>query len=328
MPRLGEFERIARYFAPLVVGQEDALGLEDDAAVVTPPAGQQLVITTDALVAGVHFLPDDPPDLLARKALRVNVSDLAAMGATPYGYTLAMALPRTMSDPEGWLEAFTRGLATDHEALSIRLLGGDSVATPGPLTLSVTAVGWVQMGAALRRNAARPGDDIYVSGTIGDATLGLRVLRGEFRGQEAEMVRYLALRYRLPEPRPALGASLRGRAHAAMDVSDGLIQDLGHICETSGCGAVIESGRVPLSRAARTLVEAGAAALADLMAGGDDYELLFTAPPERRGQIADAAAEAGVAVAAIGRMVESGGVRVLDEAGAEMRIERRGYTHA
>ena len=233
MSKLGEFERIARFFSPLVEGQSDALGLTDDAALVTPPAGTAMAVTADALVAGVHFLPDDPADLVARKALRVNISDLAAMGAEPYGYTITLALPRDIADVEAWIEQFARGQAIDHAEFAIRLLGGDSVSTPGPLSVSVTAFGWVAAGKAVTRGGANPGDDIYVSGSIGDSALGLAVLQGEAFDLTTAERTMLTERYLLPPPRPELGLRLRDIASAGLDVSDGLLQDLGHICKVS-----------------------------------------------------------------------------------------------
>ena len=328
MSRLGEFERIARFFSPLVEGQSDALGLTDDAALVTPPPGKRMAVTADALVAGVHFLADDPADRVARKALRVNISDLAAMGAEPYGYTITLALPRGMADAEAWIERFARGQASDHAEYGIRLLGGDSVSTPGPLSISVTAFGWVPADRALTRGGAQPGDDIYVSGTIGDSFLGLAVLQGkEFDLAEADLA-ILADRYLLPQPRPQLGQRLLEVASAGLDVSDGLVQDLGHICEVSGCGAEIELSLVPFSEPGQRLVHAGAVRAEDLVSGGDDYELLFTAPETARDVVSVIADESGIPLTRIGKMRSGRSVDVLDAAGKIMSLDRRGYTHA
>ena len=248
-----------------------ALQLEDDAALLDPPAGMTLVLTKDAMVAGVHFLADDPPGEIAQKLLRVNLSDLAAMGAAPVGYLLALARAKALTDD--WLAEFCAGLAADQRTFGIGLLGGDTVSTPGPLTLSLTALGEVPKGQALRRRGARPGDDLWVSGALGDAALGLLVLQGKLEPPVAAR-HHLIERYRLPQPRLALGQALRGLAHAAIDISDGLLADLGHILETSGIGAELWADQLPLSAAARELPGARDAALA----GGDDYELLFTAP--------------------------------------------------
>ncbi|HYZ32288.1 MAG TPA: thiamine-phosphate kinase, partial [Crenalkalicoccus sp.] len=243
-----EFALIARHFRPLA--GPAALDLGDDAALLDAPSGRQIVMTVDTMVAGVHFLLDDPPETIGRKLLRVNLSDLAAMGAAPLGYLMTTALPR--GTPEAWLAAFAAGLAEDQRGFGIQLLGGDTVATPGPVTLSLTALGTVAPGAALRRKGAVPGDTLWVSGTIGDGALGLRALRGEVADPEGALAR----RYRLPEPRLGLGAGLAGLAHAAMDVSDGLLQDLGHLCRAGGCAAELEAASVPLSPSAAAALAA------------------------------------------------------------------------
>lgn len=323
----GEFEIIARYFAPLAAQEPAALGLTDDAAVLDLEAGWSLVVTADALVAGVHFPPEDPPGLIARKMLRANLSDLAAMGAHPVAYLMTIALPETVS--EAWIKDFAAGLASDQGEFGIPLLGGDTVATPGPLTLSVTALGRVRSGSALRRNGARPGDAVFVSGTLGDAALGLKVLRGELPGLSPAHGEFLIDRYRLPQPRLALAAVIAeaGLARAGIDVSDGLVADLGHIARISGCAAEIEAARLPLSAAAAAALRADPTLLALVLAGGDDYELLLTAPPAAEPALAALAATAAVALARIGRMHRGTGVRVLDAEGRAMRLARAGYQH-
>ncbi|MGH6719309.1 MAG: thiamine-phosphate kinase, partial [Alphaproteobacteria bacterium] len=248
---MDEFEAIARLFAPLAAAEPGALGLADDAAVLAPPAGRHIVVTTDVIAAGVHFLADDPADLVARKLVRVNLSDLAAMGAEPWVYLLGLTLVRPVD--RDWLAAFAAGLAVDQAAFGITLAGGDTTAHDGPTVLSLTALGTVAPGAALRRGTARDGDTVWVSGTLGDAALGLRVLRGEFPRLAAASRDHLAARYRLPTPRLDLGRGLVGLAHAALDVSDGLLADLGHICVASGLGASIQVDRLPLSPAARAV---------------------------------------------------------------------------
>ncbi len=317
---LGEFEFIAARLRPLAAGTAGALDLEDDAALLDPPPGMTLVLTKDAMVAGVHFLTDDPPGAIAKKLLRVNLSDLAAMGASPVGYLLALA--RARETPETWLTDFCQGLAEDQAEFGIGLLGGDTVSTPGPLTLSLTAIGQVPKGQALRRSGARPDDDLWVSGTLGDGAQGLLVLQGKL-DPPPEARDFLIERYRLPQPRLALGQALRGLAHAALDVSDGLLADLGHILETSGVGAVLQADQLPLSPAARDLPGARAAALA----GGDDYELLFTASPERRAEIAALGARLGLPLTRIGQLRAEAGLRVLDAAGREIHAERTGWQH-
>ena len=293
----GEFALIARHFRPLA--GEGALDLADDAALLDPPPGRQLVLAADAMVAGVHFLESDPPDTIGRKLLRVNLSDLAAMGAAPLGYLMTAALPRGVE--ESWLAAFAAGLAQDQREFGLAVLGGDTVSSPGPVTLSLTVLGTVAPGAALRRAGARPGDALWASGTIGDGALGLRVLRGEL---PADPSGHLARRYRLPEPRLALGQALPGLARAVLDVSDGLMQDLGHLCRAAGCGAEVDAAAVPLSPAARDLLGGDPASLLPLvLTGGDDYERLFAAPPAAEEALRAAAATAGVPVARIGRFV-------------------------
>ncbi len=320
-PLPGEFSLIARHFRRLA--GPGSLDLSDDAAVFDPPPGRQLVAAADAMVAGVHFLPDDPPETVGAKLLRVNLSDLAAMSAAPLGYLLTVALSR--GTPDGWIAAFVEGLAADGEAFGVHALGGDTVSTPGPATFSLAVLGTVAPGAALRRGGARPGDSVWVSGTLGDGALGLRVLRGELAPDAAG---HLARRYRLPEPRLALGAALSGVATAAMDVSDGLVQDLGHLCRASGCGAAVEAASLPLSGAARAAVGADPALVSLVLAGGDDYELLFAAPPERSGEVLARAAAAGTAVTPIGAFVEGPPEVVARGAdGAPLPAERGGWSH-
>jgi len=324
-PRPAEFDIIRRYFAPLAAGVDAALGLVDDAAVIALPDGHRQVITTDTLIEGVHFFAADPPDQIARKMLRVNLSDIAAMGATPTACLLAISLAEHCD--EAWIAAFAGGLGDDLRRFAVALVGGDTTATPGPLTLTLTALGVVPAGAEIRRSTAVAGDHVYVSGTIGDAALGLRVLEGRLVIGDPAARAMLVERYRLPEPRTGLGPLLRGIASAMADVSDGLIADLGHIAETSGVGAVIEAARVPWSPAARAAVAADPALAASLLAGGDDYELVFTAPPERDAAIAAAATAAAVPVSAIGRIVAGSGVTVLDALGRPLALGAAGYQH-
>lgn len=316
----GEFALIARHFRPLA--GPGALGLSDDAAVLDLPPGRQLVVAADAMVAGVHFLGEDPPETVGAKLLRVNLSDLAAMGAAPLGYLMTAALPR--GTPEAWVAGFAAGLAADQAEFGLSVLGGDTVSTPGPIALTLTILGLVAPGRALRRQGARPGDEVWVSGSIGDGALGLRVLQGRL---PADAHGHLAGRYRRPEPRLALGAGLAGLARAAMDVSDGLVQDLGHLCRAAGCGASIEAAAVPLSAPARAAVMADPALLAVVLTGGDDYELLFAAPPEAAAAVRALAAP-GVPLTRIGRFVAGpAAVRVLDEAGMAMDLPTGGWSH-
>src|SRR5271168_1068555 len=320
---LGEFERIRRFFAPLA--GPGGLGLVDDAALLDCTPGRQLVITADAIVAGVHYLPDDPPDLVARKLLRVNLSDLAAMGARPLHYVLTTALPAELG-PE-WLARFAEGLAEDQRRYAIDLLGGDSVGTRGPAVLSLTAIGEVEAGQEIRRSGAQPGDLVWVSGTIGDAFLGLDLLRGAYPHFAPEHRDYLVRRFRLPEPRTELGPRLCGSARAMIDVSDGLLADLGHICETSRVAATVELDLVPLSLAARAVVEGDPGIRVRLAAAGDDYELLFAAPPDAAETIATLSLRLGIPITRIGRIDAGTGVRLINAGGHRIPLEATGYRH-
>jgi thiamine-monophosphate kinase len=316
-PLPGEFDLIHRYFAPLAAGFPGALGLEDDAATYQPPAGHELVLTADALVEGRHYLASDPADLIARKMLRVNLSDLAAKGAKAVGYLMTTALGPDID--EAWIAKFTAGLAADQKEFGVTLMGGDTVATPGPTTLSVTAIGIVPQGRALRRNGAKIGDKLFVSGTIGDGALGLKVLRGTLLDLDVAQREALTARYQVPQPRMKLGVALRDGAHAAMDVSDGLVADAGHIADASHCGVVIRADRVPLSGAAQEALSGDLDLLPLILTGGDDYELLFTAPalrPEWAGDVTE-----------IGEIVAGEGVRVLDRDGNEIVLTQLGFQH-
>ncbi len=322
-PLPGEFALIREVFAPLAAGERGALGLLDDAALIEPAPGCLLAASVDMLVEGVHFLADDPAFQVAQKLLRVNLSDLAAMGARPRVCLLGLAVPESVD--LDWLREFARGLAADQERFAIALAGGDTTATTGPPTLSLTAIGEVEAGRALLRSNAAPGEHVYVSGTIGDAALGLRLLQGADLGLAGRARDAAIARYRLPEPRLRLGMAVP--ASAAVDVSDGLVADLGHICRASGLGARIEAGRVPVSGAARAALGRGAVGIADVLTGGDDYELVFTAPADRGNAVREAAARARVPVTRIGTMTEGEGVSVLDREGAPMEIGKAGYAH-
>jgi thiamine-monophosphate kinase len=320
---LDEFQRIRRFYAPLA--GPGGLGLLDDAALVDCRGGRRLVVTADAIVEGVHYLPDDPPDLVARKLLRVNLSDLAAMAARPLHYLLTTALPPELGAE--WLVAFVRGLEEDQHRFGVDLLGGDSVATPGPASLSLTAIGEVATGMEVRRSGAHPGDLVWVSGTIGDSFLGLGARGGAYPELPAEHRAALIARFQVPDPRVELGQRLAGIAHAMIDVSDGLLADLGHICETSHVAAVVELGRLPLSPAARFLVAAQPGIRPRLAAGGDDYELLFSASPDTAESIAALSAQLGVPITMIGRIEAGAGVRPVDGMGQTITVEATGYRH-
>lgn len=318
-----EDDLIARYFRPLAT-DAGALGLIDDAAVLAT-SGEDVVITTDAIVEGVHFLPSDPPDTLARKALRVNLSDLAAKGARPAGFVLTLAL-RDIN--ERWLEPFAKALAEDAAAFGCPLLGGDTVSTPGPLMISVTIFGKLPAGTMVRRSGAQPGDVIAVTGTIGDAALGLASLRGKRLLDDAAACEALVARYRTPCPRNALAEAIRTHASAAMDISDGLAGDLAKLCAASKVSATVEASAIPLSDPARRILSSGTAGMEILIAGGDDYEVLCTIPENRWESFREAVQRAGVDVAVIGRMQKGASAPVfLDASGMPMPLKRLSYSH-
>ena len=320
-----EFSLIARHFAPLAAAEPGAFGLVDDAAVLTPSPGCDLVITTDAIVSGVHFLAEDPPDTVGRKLLGVNLSDLAAMGARPRAYTTTIALPRGLE--EGWLAAMVDGLAHMQRRHGVVLVGGDTVGTAGPLTLTVAALGEVPRGGAVLRAGARVGDVLCVTGTIGDGHLGLKALRGGLAGMSTAARDHLVARYRCPEPRLALGMLLPGLVHAAIDLSDGLVADLGHMCDASGVGASLEAGRLPLSDTARGLVKRDDALLSALLTGGDDYELLIALNPARVPVLEARGRAVGVPVTVIGDVIEGAGARIFGDHGQEMAFSKAGFEH-
>jgi thiamine-monophosphate kinase len=321
----GEDSLIARYFRPLAT-DPGAFNLGDDAAVLKA-SGDDIVVTTDAIVEGVHFLADDPPDTVARKALRVNLSDLAAKGATPAGFVLTLALRAT---DDAWLTPFARGLGSDAGLFGCPLLGGDTVSTPGPLTISITAFGRVPAGKMVRRSGAKPGDRVVVTGTIGDAALGLDILKGGTAAALADTGAKAMLigRYRVPQPRSALAKAFRDHAHAAMDVSDGLAGDLAKLCGVSGVSAVIDAPSIPLSAAAAALLARGTVGIEAIVSGGDDYEILCTIPEDRLEAFVQAAGHAGVAVTSIGMVVAGSSVpRFLDGEGREIALPRLSFSH-
>lgn len=326
-PLPDEFEIIARYFAPLAAANSGAHGLKDDVALIDVAAGESLIVTTDAIVAGVHFMIDDPPDLIARKLLRVNLSDLAGKGARPVGYLMTCAFPDDID--EDWIARFAGGLAADQREFDVCLMGGDTTGTTGPLTLTATALGAVKKGRLLRRGGAQVGDIVLVSGTLGDGALGLNVQQGRITGLSEVHGSFLIDRYRLPRPRMALGLALAaaGVGHAAMDVSDGLAADLGHICHASGAGAAIEWSRIPLSPAASAVLSRRPGLRARVVAGGDDYEILLTAPESELALAWRIAERGGVPLTAIGRIVAGAGVTINDESGAAIDLEKPGYRH-
>ena len=326
-PASGEDSLIARYFKPIAT-DPGAFDLNDDAAALKVD-GDDIVVTTDAIVEGVHYLPGDAPGTIARKALRVNLSDLAAKGATPAGFVLTLAL-RTVDD--GWLKPFAQALGEDAASFNCPLLGGDTVSTPGPPMVSITAFGRVPRGKMVHRSGARPGDRVVVTGTIGDAVLGLDILKGGAAAAalagDAAAREMLTGRYRVPQPRNALATAVRDHAHAAMDVSDGLAGDLAKLCAASGVSAAIDAPGIPLSSAAARLVARGTASLETLISGGDDYEILCAIPEARFEAFALAARQAGVAVTSIGTIIAGAATpSFLDAQGRELVLTRRSFSH-
>jgi thiamine-monophosphate kinase len=318
---------ITRYLRPIAT-HPGALGLVDDAAELTPPPGCDLVLKTDGVIAGVHFFPDDPANGIGRKALRMNLSDLAAKGAKPLGFLLSLAMP-TGTD-ETWIAAFASGLGEDARHYGCPLLGGDTDHTPGPMTVSIAAFGTVPHGRMVRRSTAKVGDCVVVTGTIGDAALGVKLRADASLGARwrltPAMAAHLEQRYLLPRPRNALAEAVLQHAAAAMDVSDGLVGDLAKLCRASAVAAEIDVARVPLSEAARTAVTAEPALLEMVLTGGDDYEILLTVGPEKLAAFRAAADVAGVLVTEIGRVVKGEGARFLHE-GNTLAFTRPAYSH-
>ncbi len=324
----GEDVLIARYFKP-IARHPGALGLIDDAALLGVPPGHELVLTADAIVGGVHFFNDDPADTVARKALRVNLSDLAAKGAKPAGFLLSLALPKGVGN--SWLKAFARGLGADAKRFGCALLGGDTVYTPGPVMVSVTAIGTLPKGTMIRRTGAKVGDVVVVTGTIGDAALALRLRQDRGAAKRwalsAAMRKHLAGRYLVPEPRNALAEALRTHASGAMDVSDGLVGDLGKLCRASGVAASIEAVRVPLSGAARAALAAEPKLIDTILTGGDDFEVVASVPRGKLASLQAAARAAGVRLTEIGRVVTGKGVQFRASDGRAMTFAHGSFSH-
>ena len=325
MSRPGEFELIERYFRPLA-GDPGALSLTDDAAVYAPPAGAEMVLKADLVAEGIHFFSDDPPKSIAAKALRVNLSDLAAKGATPVGYLLSLALHADWT--EAWIAGFAAGLAADQARYGVSLFGGDTSRAAGGTVVSVAAFGETPKGSIVRRAGAKPGDVVFVSGTIGDAALGLRIRLGTLDAMPAGgSADHLLDRYLHPQPRVELAPVIRRYATASLDVSDGLVGDFAHICKQSGVGGEIEAASVPLSAGAKALVAAEPSALATVLTGGDDYEILATVREKDAEEFAEAAAMAGVPVTRIGRVVEGQGPPVVTGPDGPIRLGHFSHTH-
>jgi thiamine-monophosphate kinase len=319
---VNEFDRIRTYLAPLA--GEGSLQLQDDAAILTPQAETMLIVTTDSVIAGVHCIGDERPNLLAHKLVRRNLSDIAAMGAKPYAYLLSLMLP--IETAESWWDNFAHGLAECQDEFGIFLLGGDTAATHGAMTLSLTAFGKLT-GAALTRSGATADDDLYVTGTLGDAALGLAVVRGTLTASTADDAAALIQRYRVPEPRIAVGLALQGIASACMDISDGLVQDATHLARASNVALRIDASCLPISSAASALRTNTPSWRETIVSGGDDYELLFTAPVSKAESIAQIALATGVAITKIGHVTSGNGVTLHDDDDAEINIAKQGWQH-
>ncbi len=324
-----EFDLIKKYFEPLSPEGAPAFSLSNDGAIYSSDPGQDLVFTNDMLVAGVHFFPDDSPGLIAQKAQRVNLSDLAAMGADPEGYLLSLALPKSGLNVDKWVSEFARGLLKGQKEFSWQIWGGDTVSTMGPITISVTAIGSVKRGCFLSRSGAKPGDQIYVSGEIGDAACGLKVLK---MGVGKENYNYLIDRYHLPVPRIKLGRSLVDVATSALDISDGLMADIGHICEESNVGAIINYRQIPTSMALNYFLKSNHLETNEdyshlVWNGGDDYELLFTISEEKEDALKKISKELSVSITKIGEITADCKAVLVDDDGHEIDTKSQGFSH-
>ena len=327
--RPGEFELIRRFFAPLA-SDPGSLGLTDDAAVLAPAPGYDLVLTKDVLAADVHFFKDDAPEAIAAKALRVNLSDLAAKGARPCGYLLGLSLPSDWT--EGWVERFCAGLAADQSAFDVRLLGGDTIGSSNGLQVSITAIGQIAAGRTVRRSGANPGDVLFVTGTIGDAAAGLKIRLDSGFSTKNNLpnadVRHLLDRYLLPRPRLALAGLVAEFASASMDVSDGLFADSAHLSAASGVDLEIEVSNIPVSPALKRVLSNSRDVFFACLNGGDDYEILAAVPASEAQTFAAKAASAGCPVAAIGTVVKGSGRVNCMEDGTPVAFQGKGgFTH-
>ena len=319
---MNEFEMIQTYFLPLTHGREEAAGLSDDAAILNVPDGYDLVISSDTLNGGTHFLKHESPANIAHKVLRVNLSDMVAMGAKPYCYQMNLAF----SDfpDEAWVKAFTAALAEDQKEFDVFCSGGDTTVAEGPLLVSLTITGLVPRGKAVKRSGAKAGDLAVVTGTIGDAAIGVKLLLDTI--DVVDPAPFLEACHK-PTPRIPLSEAICEYANAALDVSDGLLADLGHICQTSGVKAVVELSKIPFSAEAKAMIDVEKITHEALLSGGDDYEIMMAVDPSKFEAFKAAADKAGVPLAAIGRFEDGEGVEVLDDEGAVIEFSRTGWTH-
>jgi len=322
-------EAIIRHFVPLTAAAAGAFALQDDCALLAPPAGCELVLKTDPIAEGVHFLVGEEPQDVGWKALAVNVSDLAAKGAAPAYYLLALSFPT--APHLSWVQGFAAGLRTAQERFGCHLIGGDTDRRPGPVTIAITLIGTVPQGRMVRRGTARAGDGLFVSGTLGDAALGLALLRDPTRAGawslSADMVEHLKHRYRRPQPRLALAGALREHASAAMDLSDGLAKDLARLCRASACGGQVRLADLPLSPSAARSVASDRSQYQAVLAGGDDYEILASVPPQHQTAFQRSAAAAGIAVTRIGSLTLGSGISIEADDGGRLDLARSGWDH-
>lgn len=323
MSKPGEFEIIERYFAPLA--GEGSLGFKDDAALFDPRPGHSLVITQDAIAENVHFLPDDPPAKIAQKAIRVNLSDLAAKGATPVSFSLALGLGERWD--EEWIEGFADGVRQDCATFGLDFSGGDTFSTKGGTIISVTAIGDLPRGQYTSRLGAKVGDHVYVSGTIGDGALGLLARRGSFERGSSMHIEFLKDRYWLPQPRLECVALVRDFATASMDISDGLVGDCGKLAKASGVQIQLQAAMVPFSDAADWAIKDDSSRLQTALTGGDDYEILLCVSEKNRATFETEAVKCGVAFTRIGRVFEGEGIQMFDKSGDVMGFARTSYDH-
>ena len=322
---MDEFSFIEEYLAPLTFGKIEALSLQDDAAILQQKPGYDIVITKDAIVEGTHFFASDSPDDIAKKLLRVNISDLAAKGAKPYCCFLALILPKKL--PSKWLQNFTAALKDDLKEFGCFLAGGDTSSNDGGLVLTLTAIGYVPNGKAILRSGAALGELVFVTGTIGDAYLGLEIMQGKYTALSASAKEFAMNRYHIPQPRITIGQQLCGIATACADISDGLLADLGNICKASKVGAEIKLGLVPISSSGMEAATIDKNFKISAITGGDDYELIFTAPASMQNKIAQIAISNDIKIINIGKIVAGNGVKLSGDNGEEIKIGRAGYRH-
>jgi len=320
---MNEFDLISKYFSPLAKAVRGAEGLTDDACFLKIKNTGTMVVTTDTIIEDVHYISDTPAELIARKLLRVNISDLAAKSAIPAYYTLNITMNEKVD--EAWLDSFTRGLKADQRKYGIMLAGGDTTRSTGRMSFSVTAIG--ESIKPVKRATAKQGDIIYVTGSIGDSFLGLQLRQSKLERTAITRADYFINRYNLPEPKLDFGVLLGGFASAACDISDGLVADLGHICQASDAAAMIRSSAIPLSTQALSLIKRGSYKLEQFITHGDDYEICFTVPPHKQAIAEEAARKTETRISAIGEVIKGKGVLVINDKGRPVIVNHGGYSH-